>query len=73
MGLVGPTPTPHDPSAVSPSVTSIREQLGDVDESVNHNNEATHSMPFRKKKKLAESSESEPNRDEDNDVIISIS
>ena len=58
--------TLEDPSAASEPATPI----GDVDENVNVENEATPSVPPRKKRKLAESSGSEPNRGEDSDIIF---
>ena len=54
--------TPEDPSAASEPATPI----GDVDENVNDENEATPSIPPRKKRKLVESSGSEPDCGEDN-------
>ena len=68
VGLVEPedlATTPEDPSAASEPATPI----GDGDENV-HENEATPSMPPRKKRKLAESSGSEPDRGEDNDIFF---
>ena len=44
--------------------------VGDEDENV-HENEATPSMSPRKKIKLAESSGSEPDHGEDNDIFFS--
>ena len=68
VGLVepeDPATTPEDLSAASePAIT-----VGDEDENV-HENEATPSMPPRKKRKLAESSGSEPDRGEDNDIFF---
>ena len=60
-----PATTPEDPSAASEPATPIR----DGDENV-HENEATPSMPPRKKRKLAESSGSETDRGEDNDIFF---
>ena len=57
--------TPEDLSAASEPAIPI----GDEDENV-HENEATPSMPPRKKRKLAESSGSEPDRGEDNDIFF---
>ena len=68
VGLVEPenmATTPEDPSSASEPVTPI----GDEDENV-HESEATPSMPPRKKRKLAESSGSEPDRGEDNDIFF---
>ena len=59
-----PATTPEDPSAASEPATSI----GDVDENVNDENEATPSVPPRKKRKLDESSVS--NRGKDNDIVF---
>ena len=60
-----PATTPEDLSAASePAIT-----VGDEDANV-HENEATPSMPPRKKRKLAESSGSEPDRGEDNDIFF---
>ena len=68
VGLVepeDPATTPEDLSAASePAIT-----VGDEDANV-HENEATPSMPPRKKRKLAESSGSEPDRGEDNDIFF---
>ena len=64
VGLVeleDPATTPEDLSAASEPATHI----GDVVENVNDEHEATPSMPPRKKRKLAESSGSEPDRGED--------
>ena len=64
VGLVepeDPATTPEDPSAASEPATPI----GDGDE-----NEATPSMPPKKKRKLAESSGSEPDRGKDNDIFF---
>ena len=58
--------TPEDPSAASEPATPI----GNVDENVNDEHEATTSMPPRKKRELAESSGSEPDRGEDNDIFF---
>ena len=66
VGLVEPedlATTSKDPSAASEPATPI----GDEDENVN---EATPSMPPRKKRKLAESSGSEPDHGEDNDIFF---
>ena len=68
VGLVEPedlATTPEDPSAASEPATP----MGDEDENV-HENEATPSMPPRKKRKLAESSGSEPDRGKDNDIFF---
>ena len=68
IGLVEPedlATTPEDLSAASEPVIPV----GDEDENV-HENEATPSMPPRKKRKLAESSGSEPDRGEDNDIFF---
>ena len=68
VGLVepeDPATTPEDLSAASEPAIPI----GDEDENV-HENEATPSMPPRKKRKLAESSGSEPDRGEDNDIFF---
>ena len=68
VGLVEPedlATTPEDPSAASEPVTPI----GDEDKNV-HENE-TPSLPSRKKRKLAESSGSEPDRGKDNDIFFS--
>ena len=68
IGLVepeDPATTPEDLSAASEPAIPI----GDEDENV-HENEATPSMPPRKKRKLAESSGSEPDRGEDNDILF---
>ena len=68
VGLVEPedsATTPEDPSAASEPAKPI----GDKDENV-HENEATTSMPPRKKRKLAESSGSKPDRGEDNDIFF---
>ena len=70
VGLVepeDPATTPENPSAASEPATPV----GDVYENVNNENEATPSMPPRKKRKLAESSGSEPDRGEDNDIFFS--
>ena len=69
VGLVEPedlATTPEDPSAASEPATPI----GDGDENV-HENEVTPSTPPRKKRKLAESSGSEPDCGEDNDIFFS--
>ena len=69
IGLVepeDPAATLEDSSAASEPATPI----GDVDENVNDENEATPSMPPRKKRKLAESSGSEPDCGEDNDIFF---
>ena len=68
VGLVEPedlATTPVDLSAASEPAIPI----GDEDENV-HENETTPSMPPRKKRKLAESSGSEPDRGEDNDIFF---
>ena len=68
VGLVeleDPATRPEDPSAASEPPTPI----GDVYENVNDESEATPSMPPRKKRKLAESSGSEPDRGKDNDIF----
>ena len=68
IGLVEPedlVTTPEDPSAASKPATPI----GDGNENV-HENEDTPSMPPRKKRKLAESSGSEPDHGEDNDIFF---
>ena len=68
VGLVepeDPATTPEDLSAASEPAIPV----GDEDENV-HENEATPSMPPRKKRKLAESSGSEPDRGEDNDTFF---
>ena len=44
--------------------------IGHVDENVNNENEATPSMSTRKKRYLSESSGSERDRDEDNDIFF---
>ena len=68
VGLVepeDPATTPEEVSAASePAIT-----VGDEDANV-HENEVTPSMPLRKKRKLAESSDSEPDRGEDNDIFF---
>ena len=68
VGLVEPedlATTPEDLSAASEPAIPV----GDEDENV-HENEATPSMPPRKKRKLAESSGSEHDRGEDNDIFF---
>ena len=68
VGLVEPEDlftTPEDLSAASEPAIPV----GDEGENV-HENEATPSMPPRKKRKLAESSDSEPDRGEDNDIFF---
>ena len=74
VGLVepeDPATTLEDPSAASESVTPVGvEYLGDVDEHVNDQNGVISSMPPRKERKLAESSGSEPDRGEDNDIFF---
>ena len=62
----GPATTLEDPSAASEPATPI----GDVDENVDDENEATPSMPPWKKRKLVESSVSEPDHGEDNDIFF---
>ena len=56
----------EDLSAASEPATPI----GDEDENVNNENEATPSMPTRKKRYLSESSGSERDRGEDNDIFF---
>ena len=58
--------TPEDPSVASEPAAPI----GDIDRNVNDENEATPSMPPRKKRKPAESSDSEPDRGKDNDIFF---
>ena len=66
-----PATTPEGPSAASESGTPVGvEYLGDVDEHVHDENEATPLMPPRKKRKLAQSSDSETDRGEDNDIFF---
>ena len=68
VGLVepeDPATTPEDLSAASEPAIPV----GDEDENV-HENEATPPMPPRKKRKLAESCGSEPDRGEDNDIFF---
>ena len=68
VGLVepeDPATTPEDPSAASEPAIPI----GDEDKNV-HENEVTPSMPPRKKRKLAESSGSEPDHCKDNDIFF---
>ena len=68
VGLVepdDPAATHENPSAASEPATPI----GDGDENV-HENEVTLSMPPRKKRKLAESSGSEPDCGEDDDIFF---
>ena len=68
VGLVEPEDlftTPEDLSAASEPAIPI----GDEGENV-HENEATPSMPPRKKRKLAESSGSEPDHGEDSDIFF---
>ena len=68
VGLIepeDPATTPEDPSAASEPATPV----GDEDENV-HENEATPSIPPRKKGKLVESSGSEPDRGEHNDIFF---
>ena len=69
MDLVEPKDlaiTPEDPSVASEPVTPI----GDVDEIVNDEYEATPSLPSGKTRKLAESSGSEPDRGKDSDMFF---
>ena len=69
VGLV----EPEDPatSREDPSVASEpAAPFGDVDENVDDEYEATPSMSPRKKRNLAESSVSEPDRGEDNDIFF---
>ena len=69
VGLVEPedsATTPEDLSAASEPDTPA----ADVYENVNDENEATPSMRPRKKTKLAESSGSEPDRGEDNNIFF---
>ena len=69
--LVDMATTPEDPSAASESATPVGVQyLGDVDEHVNDQNEATTLMPPRKKRKLDESSGSKPDRGNNNDIFF---
>ena len=68
VGLV----EPEDPATIPEDLSAAFEPaipVGDEDEHV-HENEATPSMPPRKKRKLAESSGSEPDRVEDNDIFF---
>ena len=68
VGLVEPedlATTPEDLSAASEPATPIGDEDGNVNES-----EATPSMPPRKKRKLVESSGSEPDHGEDNDIFF---
>ena len=68
VGLVkpeDPVTTPEDLSAASEPATPI----GIGDQNV-HENEAAPSMPPRKNRKLAESSGSEPDHGEDNDIFF---
>ena len=61
-----PATTPEDLSSASEPATTV----GDVEENVNDEHEATPSMLPRKKRKLAESSGNEPNHGEDNDIFF---
>ena len=68
VGLVEPedsATTPEDLSAASEPAITVGDENANV-----HENEATSSMPPRKKRKLAESSGSEPDRGEDNDIFF---